>query len=166
MEVHGVPLSINENPKEIIQKVSKRMNVQLACCDISTAHRLFNYTDRTFSPSKVKNQHPEKSHPPPIIVRFANRDKRNEIYSKGKLLKSNPSSSSNFDTANVTIQGNLTSQRRSLRYTAKQAKAQLNFKFIWTSQGRIRIRKDTDSEIYTISSLSDLAKLGYSYPIY
>ena len=159
-------MSTNADPKEFIQKVAKRMNVQLASCDISTAHRLFNHTDRTFFPSKEKNQQREKSHPPPIIVRFANRDKRNEIYSNRKLLKSNPSSSSNFATANVTIQENVTSQRRSLYYTAKQAKAQLNFKFVWTSQGRIYIRKDTDSEIYTISSLSDLAKLGYSCPIY
>ena len=81
-------------------------------------------------------------------------------------MKSNPSSSSNFDTANVTIQENLTSQRRFLFYTAKRAKAQPNYKFIWASQGRIRIRKDTHSKFYTISSVSDLAKLGYSCPIY
>ena len=54
LEIHGVPLPINEDPKKIIQKVVKRMNVQLASCGISTAHRLFNYTDRTFSPSKEK----------------------------------------------------------------------------------------------------------------
>ena len=96
LEIHGVPLSINEDSKKIIPKVAKRMNVQLGSCDISTAHRLFNYTDRTFFPSKEKNQRREKSHPPPIIMRFANRDKRNEIYSERKLMKSNPSSSSNL----------------------------------------------------------------------
>ena len=63
LEIHRVPSSINENPKEIIQKVAERMNVQLASCDISTAHRLFNYTDRTFSPSKVKKSASRKITP-------------------------------------------------------------------------------------------------------
>ena len=47
---------------------------------------------------------------------------------------------------------------------AVEAKKLLNFKFIWTSHGRIRFRKDSESKIINVSSLSDLSKIGYSDP--
>ena len=102
--------------------------------------------------------------PPPIIVRFANRDKRNEIYKKRKLLKSNCKTEpmSHNSSPNITIQENLTPLRKSIYKAAKQAKAALNFIFAWTSQGKFFLRQDTDTKVFKISSFHDLAKLGYS----
>ena len=47
---------------------------------------------------------------------------------------------------------------------AKLAKQYLNFSFVWTFQGRIRLRIDSGSRIINVSLLHDLAKLGYSGP--
>ena len=73
--------------------------------------------------------------------------------------------SSNFESDKVTIQENLTVYKKMLFNQAKLAKQYLNFSFVWTSQGRIRLRKDSGSRIINnVSSLHDLAKLGYSGP--
>ena len=67
LEIHGVPWTRNECTNEIVQKVAKVLHVKLTSNDISTSHRLFN--------SDIVNAY-EKNQHPPIIVRFANRDKK------------------------------------------------------------------------------------------
>ena len=59
---------------------------------------------------------------------------------------------------------NLTAYRKMLLNEAVKAKKLLNFKFIWTSQGRIRLRKDSESRIINVNLLSNLSKIGYSDP--
>ena len=48
---------------------------------------------------------------------------------------------------------------------AVNAKRDLNYKFLWTPQGRIRLRQDSESPVITVSSLFDLRKVGYSGPV-
>ena len=45
--------------------------------------------------------------PPPMIVCFANSDKKNEIFGKRKMLHSNSMISSIFESDKITIQENL-----------------------------------------------------------
>ena len=45
---------------------------------------------------------------------------------------------------------------------AHQAKHDLKLKFLWTSQGRIKLRRDEKSEVIHVSSPSALKKLGFS----
>ena len=112
---------------KIVKSVVSSLYVQLDDHQISISHRLAG------SYKKVQgNQATEQ--PPLIIVRFANRDKRNEIYEKRKLLKLNCKTEpmSHNSSTNITIQENLTPLRKSIYQAAKQAKAALNFKFAWT----------------------------------
>ena len=102
---------------------------------------------------------------PAIIVRFSNRDKRNELYGKRKLLNKIQSDKINSSLASTQIrEKNLTAYRKMLLNEVVKAKKLLNFKFILTSQGRIRLRKDSESRIINVNSLSDLSKIGYSDP--
>ena len=157
LEIHGVPLKRDENTNEIVKSVVSSLNVRLDDHQISTSHRLAS------SYKKIQRSQATEQ-PPPIIVRFANRDKRNEIYKKRKLLKLNCKTElmSHNSSPNITIQENLTPLRKSIYKAAKQAKAALNYKFAWTSQGKIFLRQDTDTKVFKISSFHDLAKLGYS----
>ena len=157
LEIHGVPLKRDENTNEIVESVVSSLNVRLDDHQISTLHRLAS------SYKKVQgNQATEQ--PPTIIVRFANRDKPNEIHKKRKLLKLNCKTEpmSHNSSPNITIQENLIPRRKSTYKAAKQAKATLNFKFAWTSQGKFFLRQVTDTKVYEISSFHDIAKLGYS----
>ena len=57
------------------------------------------------------------------------------------MLQPNSMISSNFESDKITIQENLTVYKKMLFNQAKLAKQYLNFSFVWTSQDRIRFRK-------------------------
>ena len=103
----------------------------------------------------------------PIIVRFSNRDKRKELYQKRKLIKPSPDSSKDCfeDNGLIRIRENLTPFRKNLYNQAKKAKVELNYKFLWTSNGRILLRQNSASKVIYVSSVDDLAKLSYRSPI-
>ena len=67
-----------------------------------------------------------------------------------------------FASETVTIKENLTTYRKMIYDAANSAKKDLNLKFLWTSQGRIRLRRDSVSEVINVSSFSDLDRIGYS----
>ena len=127
-----MPLKRDENTNEIVKSVVSSLNVRLDDHHISTSHRLAG------SYKKIQgNQATEQ--PPPIIVRFANSDKRNEIYKERKLLKLNCKTDpmSHNSSPNITIQENLTPLRKSIYKAAKQAKAALNFLICFDLPGKI-----------------------------
>ena len=171
LEIHGIPVMRNENTNQIIKSVAKSLNIALNDSEISTSHRLIQpdtassnrVTERqqTRTPTTSFRQHP----PAPIIVRFSNRDKRNELYRQRKNLQNNTEVKSIFGSAsNISIKENLTAYRKMLYGTAKLAQRDLNFKFLWTSQGRIRLRQNETSRIISVTSLADLKKIGYAGP--
>ena len=70
LEIHDVPVKLNESTNQVVKTLAKHLNVHLDESHISTSHRL---------PTK-----PDSKKPPPFIVRFANRDKKKEIFGKEK----------------------------------------------------------------------------------
>ena len=81
------------------------------------------------------------------------------------MLQSNSMIISNFESDKNTIQENLTMYKKKRLFNhTKLAKQYLNFLFVWTFQGRIRLRKGSGSRTINVSSLHDLAKRGYSGP--
>ena len=121
-EIHGVPTMRNENTNQIVKTVAKALNVQLDERHISTSHRL----------SKPQNQKETRQYPP-IIVRFSNRDKRNEIFRKRQsILKINANQyiKSTFGNANLKITENLTWYKKTLFDTTKLANQDLHYKFL------------------------------------
>ena len=101
LEVHGIPWSQNENTNAIVKKVAISLlyKVKLDDKDISTSQRLypnnkfignrpskrpnpdqFAYKNSTQTKAELNlNEHP------PIIVRFSNQDKRNELFCYSKV---------------------------------------------------------------------------------
>ena len=110
-EIHGIPEMNNESTNEIVKSVAKALNVDLDESHISTSHRIAQ-------PKSDRQQQRKPNQSPPIIVRFPNRDKRNEIFRKKKMLRSNPSINSTFGNVYVNITENLTKRRRTLFNTA------------------------------------------------
>ena len=170
LEIHGIPMIRNENTNHITKTVAKCLNVELDDSHISTSHRLFHNSNNFSGTSHSSNQQNRKniripSKPPPIIVRFTNRDKRNDLFRR-KMLQTNSELDAIFGSASkITFKENLTVNRKMLYDAAVDAKRDLNYKFLWTTQGRIRLRQDSESPVITVSSLFDLRKIGYSGPV-
>ena len=168
LEIHGIPLADNEDTGKIVQIVAKALKVQLSKSDISTSHRLFNsnLNDQHQKLLNHRDQQPSamrRNQPPPIIVRFCNRDKRNEMFSKRLKLKS--VSNEIYPKPNteiLAIRENLTKFRKFLFSEANKVKHALCYQFLWTRQGQILLRKDSTSRIIKISNLNDLARVRSS----
>ena len=139
LEITGIPVVPNDNPAILIQEASKIIGVNLETSGTSIAHLL--------PPSKkVKDR---------IIVKFAQRAKRDEIYSKRKHLKSKrtkdlPSVACEIESdavsqkAQIHINESLTPYRRRLFGRLLQFKPNHGYKFIWTTNGKILLKKIGD----------------------
>ena len=139
LEFHGIPVTLNENTNHIIKTMVKKLNVDLKEDDISTSHRLPSANNRT----------------PGIIVKFTNRDLRNLIYQKRRnLIGVNDFKIPGM--TNLFINENLTPMRRKLFSLVFKKKIELKYKFLWTQNGDIYVRKNTTCEKLKISTEADL----------
>ena len=95
---------------------------------------------------------------PGIIVRFTNRDIRNQIFYK----KRNLVGVRNFGIdgmTNLFINENLTPRKRKLFSMVYKKKSSLKYQFIWTKNGNIFVRKNISGESIKISSEADIDNL-------
>ena len=130
----------NDSPALLVKEMSEIMGVNLNENGISIAHRLPPTT-------KVKDR---------LIVKFTRREKRDEIYSKRKNLKSKrtkdlPSVVCEQESAVVShkaqihVNESLTPYRKRLLSRILQFKRDHNYKFIWTANGKIMLKKTESS---------------------
>ena len=148
----GIPHFQNTNITEIILSLASKLDVNLTGNDISIAHRLPAKRPRLNSESKETRCHPG------IIVRFISRQKRNEMYSNRMKAK---------DISDFPVQGvnklyvneNLTQCRKRLFWLAKQKAKELDYKFIWTSNGQIFICEDKKADSLPIRTEYDQENL-------
>ena len=151
LEIVGVPLKEGENTNEIVIKVAKMLNVSLSSDQISTSRRL---------QTRLKPKNSEPAALPPIIVRFLSRDVRNQLYANRKLARTaNLQEFSLQGAENIYINENLTQSRKKLFWHAKQKAIASNFKFYWTVNGNVYVRKSSDSDSLLIKNIDDISKI-------
>ena len=150
LEIIGVPVTEKENTAEIVMEVAKALYVPISRSDISIAHRL------PMKPSPNENQLPQ---PPAIIARFVNRTIRNNLYSRRKETdKIDFSKFSVIETRRLFINENLSQLRKKLFCEAKQRVKDADFRFIWTNNGNMYVRKSESSNSIPIQNEQDIAK--------
>ena len=140
LEIEGVPPNSNENVDEIVVEVAKLIGVEIKQDDISVAHRL---------PEKNKVHNSDsrsvRTKPPTIIARFVGRGTRNAIYKRRSAAR-NVKDFSIANARSVYVDENLT-QRKKLFWLTRQAALEKKYKFYWTNNGNILIRKDEESRV-------------------
>ena len=149
LEFQGVPVTADEDVIDKVIKLSELVGVKVTKNDISTAHRL------------RPKRHAIVNEPPPIIVRFINRNLRNQIYHNRISAKS--LTETDFPISGMTklyINENLTQERKRLLWQTKERAKSLQFSFVWTMNGRIYVRKNELFESLVIQSEADLSKLA------
>ena len=125
------------------------LNVSLVEDGISIAHRLL--------PKRGQSTSSDKQHPP-ITVRFLSRYKKNEVHYKRFNAKDiNEYPVNGMDRP--FINENLTQKRKQLFWQTKQKAKELNYKFIWTFNGQIFIRKNVRRNKIQVKSVNDLNNL-------
>ena len=101
---------------------------------------------------------------PPIIAKFVRRDIRDVIYSKRRNLSLKSTQNLGLSASNrIYINESLTPQSRAILTEAKRFRNQNGFKFIWTRNGRVFLRKEEGQRVHIFDSMKELEDFKGSY---
>lgn len=154
LEIHGIPLppkerDIKENTNELVLKIGDMMGVSVRPEDISVSHRI---------PTSQKYQGRRSA--PAIIVKFTRRDTKEMFYRRRKELRGLTTKDLGFSDDNIIfINDSLTEVNKELFKATLKVKKDHSYDHIWTSNGRIYLRKDRDSSAILIKNQEELNKL-------
>lgn len=153
LEVRGIPQHATpseENTNAIIIEVGKLIGVDILDNDISVSHRL----------PQAKSYKGKNVGPSPIIVKFTRRSVKERLYGARKNLRNKTSSDLGYSEENkIYLAESLTEKNRELFKECLAEKKNLEFKFIWTNNGRIYLRENNDSPVFHIKNKDDIQKL-------
>ena len=152
MEIRGVPVTKNgetsrENVEDIVKQVSR-----------SICHRL-PVTGNTSKQVETRSTYRRRSTYPAIIVKFVRRSKREEFNRARNKLRGKTVNDLkfNFNTGErMFVVESMTRANKELFSKGLQAKKDLNYKYIWTSQGKIFMHKEDSSNVIHISCQKDI----------
>lgn len=140
LELHNVPEISGENLEKIVCKIGEKLQVEMKKEDIEVVHRI-----------KSRNS----KQPPPIIVQFTNRRKRNELLEqKRRKLTTGDIGMDRNDK--IYINENLSPYFKNLFWQTRQWAQVNNYKFVWFRGGKLFIREREGSSIVQIKRESDL----------
>ena len=141
VEIRGIPSKDkHEKTNYIVKQVGDMIGVEVREKDISVNHRL--------STSKWALKGGKKTDPATIIVKFLRRDVKYKFYRASKELKNLTTKDLGYSATNkIYITESLTQENKGLFKECLQFKKNQGFKFIWTSGGRIFLRKVEDSSV-------------------
>ncbi len=155
IEIGGIPRNEKENCEQIVLNLASKLDVNLKENDIDACHRISNKSDAA------------------IIVKFSSRKLSAKMLSKETKSKCKKLCTTDlgFPAQNQEQEGDaagsgkiflnesLTLRRKNLLRLAKIKKKDLDFKFLWTQNGIILMRKREKSGIKKINSEDDLDNL-------
>lgn len=139
--ITNYPEEANENVENIVCKLGEKLGVPINFkVDIQAAHR-----------------NPSNSAIKPIIVRFTNRQVRNNFIraSKSKKIKLN--------NKPVYVNDHLTPANSTLFYKSRKLVHDKKIKAAWTSAGKIFVKRSESSEKIRIQHISDLKPFQIPY---
>lgn len=142
-------INIEEKEGEIIEDLvvalASKLDIQLDKSDIEAAHRLYS-RDLT-KPSR-------------IIVQLVSRKKREEFFSKKRLVVTSKQLTQGTSDNRIYINDNLNPYYKELFWQARKQGKESAFKFVWINRGKILAKKDVgESAVVRINSFADLQKL-------
>ena len=154
LEIHGIPLppkerNIKENTNELVIKIGDKMGVPVGPEDISVSHRI---------PTSQKYQ--GKRSAPAIIVKFKRRDTKEMFYRGRKELRGLTTKDFGYTNENnIFINESLTEANKELFKATLKVKKDYKYDYIWSTNGKIYLRKDRDSSAILIKNEGELDQL-------
>ena len=127
------------------------MGVPVGPEDISVSHHI---------PTCTSQKYQVKRSAPAIIVKFTRRDTKEMFYHGRKELRGLTTKDFGFsDENNIFINESLTEANKELFKATLKVKKDYRYDYIWTTNGKIYLRKDRDSSAILIKNEGELDKL-------
>ncbi|XP_063388289.1 uncharacterized protein LOC134674163 [Cydia fagiglandana] len=148
VEITGIPEVQSENSTHLVCLVARKLGVDLEERDIVFAER-------------VGAARAARVRPRPLVVRLARRGPRAELLRAARVRRG-------ADTADFGLPGSpcrfyvnerLTRTNRTLFYLARQECKRLDWRYQWTKDGRVYVRRNKDSAARRLRSESDIPEV-------
>ena len=156
LEICGIPVKREENTDELVRSVGDLIDAGIKPEDISISHRLISQRSTPNSPPAITLKLICQSHCTPV---------RDKLYSARKHLQNKTTTDLGLGRTfsnKIYLAKSLIRKNKNLK--CWQTKKSLNYKFIWTNQGRIYLRKDSSSPARIVSTEKDLEAItGWSH---
>lgn len=149
IEITGIPEAKEENTIDIVQKITQHLGVAIEPSDLEFAHRV--------QPRRVASAERAR----PIVVRLRQRYIKDQIIAAARRRRNMNARDVGMGGENnrIFINEHLTKENKMLLRACKQRAKEVNFKYIWTKNCRIFVRKIDTSPPIPINSSLDLAKM-------
>lgn len=145
IQIDGVPPKVNENLKEMMVEIGKKIDVDIKNEDIDAIHRIPTRSTKV---------------PEPIVVQFLTRQMREAVVQKAKSSKvCTKDLNIDGESKPIYVNEHLTRKKKHILFEARRIKFDKNYKFLWTKAGKIFIRKDERSTVINLNSIDDLQKI-------
>lgn len=134
LEIHGIAESPKEDLFQVLVNLSSKMEIEVPeRSSVEAVHRLKSRQDRIA----------------PIIVRFTDQATKDLWITKKKALRAEK----------IFLNDNLTKAQGHLFWQTRQQAKEKGYKFAWTKNGKVLVRKEEGSNIIAVNTATDLAKL-------
>lgn len=151
IEIQGVNEKSGENVYTILETIGDTIGCQVTRNDVDIAHRV----------SRLSS---EDKRPKPIIARFISRLKRDAFLAAAKnyrrsLNKQEPGIAIENVSKSLYVNEHLTTKNKILLGKAKTTARDKQFKYVWTRNGHVYMRRNDTSGVFKVNCEADLGKL-------
>lgn len=153
IEIAGCPEVPSENSTHIVLTVAKKIGVEIDEKDIVSAERV--------GLPRNAGQGGAPALPRPLAVRLARRATRNALLQAARTRREINSDGFGLPgpTRPLYVNERLTKYNRQLFQKARALARELQYKYVWTREGKIYVRKEHGKPRYRLRNESDLSNL-------
>lgn len=152
IEITGIPENRSENLQQAVNVVCTTLGVQLDPRDVDDVRRVGK---------KGENATASAERPRPVVLTLTRRAPRDQILRAARVRRELTTASLGIagNSRQVYINEHLTKANRVLFSKTRAVKKQLKFKFAWTSNGSIFLRRSETSSVIHVYNETVLDKL-------
>ena len=146
--ISGVEENDAEKTTEVPLEILKKVDPEIEKDEILSAYRLKN-----------RKNDKKENNKTPIVVKFVSIEKRNKIFKNKKQLSGVDFDSTKGKAKKVYINENLTYRNQRIFSQANQFKKENNWKYIWTKNGIVHLRKNEEATSFQVRNEQDIVSI-------
>lgn len=144
IQVDGIPEEKEENLREIMIDIGQKIDVKIENDMMDAIHRIPSQNERNS----------------PIVVQFTTRQVRDSIMTKVKKTKiTTRDLGRQGDEKIVFVNEHLTKKKKQIMFEARKLKKEREYKFLWTKNAKIFIRKAEKTPVIELKDFDDLERI-------
>jgi hypothetical protein len=154
VEIAGIPEEKSERCCHIVLAVAQKLGVTLEERDLVSA-------ERAGSVRRAEAQDTVPPRPRPLVVRLARRALRDQLLAAARVRRDATTAGLGLSSAARPFYVNerLTPTNRHLFYKARSESTRIQWKYVWTREGKIYARKEHGAPRHRLRSENDIAKV-------